>query len=202
MGPAFLETRPYPGERFENVIDKSLNTSARGNRRRTLASRLRFILGVTGAAFLGIASHEAAADSSVSQVDTAHYSVFLNASPFSRGGNFRATRPGSASFTVVPKGKFTIDRTHPWTLKLHNPPGDKVAFVKDVYSRADALLDDGSVTFSLPFLARSAGRVKLEGVIDVRVCNPAGKCDAKSETVALEIEIAAPRADDSPEGPR
>jgi hypothetical protein len=171
------------------VIDQSLNTSARGNGRRTPASRLLFIVGVASAAFLGASSHEAAAQSAVSQIDTAHYSVALTAIPLTRTGAYQANKPGSATFTVLSKLPYAVDKTHPWTLTLHNPPDDKVAYVKNVYTRADALITDSSVTFSVPFLARLPGRGLLEGTIDVRVCNTDGKCDVKSESVALAIDI-------------
>lgn len=182
---------PHPGERFENVIDQSLNTSARGTRRRTLASRLLFIFGVTGAAFAGVSSHEAAAQTGVSQIDTAHYAVSLTAMPYPRTGPYQVGRPGSATFTVLSKLPYSIDKNHPWTLTLHNPPAFKLAYVKNVYTRADALISDSSVTFSVPFLAREEGKGTIEGVVDVRVCDAGGKCDAKSETVTLEIDIGA-----------
>jgi hypothetical protein len=182
---------PHPGERFENVIDQSLINSARGTRRRTLASRLLFILGVTGAAFVGVSSHEAAAQTGVSQIDTAHYAVSLTAASYSRSGTYQVGKPGSATFTVMSKPVYSIDKNHPWTLTLHNPPSDKVAYVKNVYTRADALISDSSVTFSVPFLAREEGKGAIEGVIDVRVCDANGKCDAKSESVTLAIDIAA-----------
>ncbi len=169
------------------MIDQSLSTSARGNGRRTTASRLLFILGVTGAAFLGASTHEAAAQTQVSQVDTADYSVSLTAVPYSR--TYQVNRPGTATFSVLSKLPYAIDKNHPWTLTLHNPPGYKLAYVKNVYTRADALISDGSVTFSVPFLAREAGRGTIEGVIDVRVCAADGKCDVKSEQVSLGIDI-------------
>ena len=165
-GSCTLETNPDLGERLDHVIDQSLSTSARGNGRRTTASRLLFVLGVTGAAFLGASTHEASAQSSVSQIDTAHYSVSLTAVPYTRTGTFQATRPGTATFTVLSKVLYTVDKNHPWTLTLHNPPMYKLAYVKNVYTRADALITDGSVTFSVPFLAREAGRGTIEGVID------------------------------------
>jgi hypothetical protein len=195
-----LETNPDPGERLDHVIDQSLTTSARGNGRRTTASRLLFILGATGAAFLGASTHEAAAQSSVSQIDTAHYSVSLTAASYTRTGAFQATRPGSATFTVLSKLPYAIDKNHPWTLTLHNPPGFKVAYVKNVYTGADALIADSSVTFSVPFLAREAGRGTIEGVIDVRVCSTDGKCDVKSEQVSLGIDIADAPVNAPPSG--
>lgn len=165
-----------------------LNTSATGNRKRTAASRFLFILGVAGAAFLGASTHEAAAQGSVSQIDTSSYSVSLTAVPYSR--TFQVNRPGTATFTVLSKLPYTIDRNQPWTLTLHNPPADKVAYVKNVYNRADALISDGSVTFSVPFLGRVEGAGLLEGTIDVSVCTADGKCDKKSESVSLAIDIA------------
>ena len=195
-----LETNPDPGERLDHVIDQSLSTSARGNGRRTTASRLLFVLGVTAAAFLGASTHEAAAQSSVSQIDTAHYSVSLTAVPYTRTGTFQATRPGTATFAVLSKLPYAIDKNHPWTLTLHNPPSNKVAYVKNVYTRADALITDGSVTFSVPFLAREAGRGLIDGTVDVRVCSPDGKCDVKSEEVTLAIDIAEAPASTPPSG--
>ena len=141
--------------------------------------------------FLGASAHEAAAQSRVSQVDTARYSVALTAAPSSRLGLYQATKPGSATFTILSKQPSTIDRTHPWTLTLHNPPDDKVAFVKNVYTRADAMIADGSVTFSIPFLAREAGKGLIEGTIEIRTCGADGKCEVKSEAVALALDIAA-----------
>lgn len=171
------------------MIDQLLNTSARGNRKRTAASRFLFILGVAGVAFLGASTHEAAAQNTVSQIDTAHYSVSLTAVPYSR--TFQVSRPGTATFTVLSKLPFAIDKNQPWTLTLHNPPDDKVAYVKNVYTRADALITDASVTFSVPFLGRVEGRGLIEGTIDVSVCSADGKCDKKSESVSLAIDIAA-----------
>jgi hypothetical protein len=167
-----------------------LNTSATGNRKRTAASRVLFILGVAGAAFLGASTHEAAAQSTVSQIDTASYSVSLTAVPNSRLATYQVGKPGTATFTVLSKLPYAIDRNNPWTLTLHNPPGDKVAYVKNVYTRADALLTDGSVTFSVPFLARVEGAGLIDGTIDVGVCTADGKCNKKSEQVSLAIEIA------------
>lgn len=182
------------------MIDQSLITSARGNGRRTTASRLLFVLGVTGAAFLGISAHEAAAQTQVSQIDTAHYSVSLTAMSYTRTGAFQATRPGSATFTVLSKLPYAVDKNHPWTLTLHNPPDDKVAYVKNVYTRADALITDSSVTFSVPFLARVAGRGLIEGTIDLRVCSADGACDAKQESVSLAIDITDAPATVTPSG--
>jgi hypothetical protein len=172
------------------VSDHSLNTSTRGSRRRTWASRLLFIAGVAGAAFLGAATHEAAAQSAVSQIDTAHYSVAVNAIALTRNRQYQATKTGSATFTVLTKLPYTVDRNHPWTLTLHNPPGYKVGYAKTVYSRTDALITDTSVTFSVPFLTIEAGHGVIEGVVDVGVCSAGEKCEAKSETVALGIDIA------------
>jgi hypothetical protein len=176
------------------VIDQSLNTSARTNRKRTAASRFLFILGVTGAAFAGASSHEAAAQSAVSQIDTASYSVSLTAVPYSRIATYQVNKPGTATFTVLSKTPYSIDKNHPWTLTLHNPPGFKVAYVKNVYNRSDALITDGSLTFVVPFLAREEGRGTIEGVVDVSVCTVDGKCDKKSETVSLSIDITAATA--------
>ena len=170
------------------MIDQMLNTSATGNRKRTAASRVLFILGVAGAAFLGASTHEAAAQSLVSQIDTASYSVSLTAVPYSR--TFQALRPGTATFTVLSKLPYSIDKNQPWTLTLHNPPGDKVAYVKNVYTRADALITEASVTFSVPFMARLEGSGLIEGTIDVSVCNTEGRCNKKSEAVSLAIDIA------------
>jgi hypothetical protein len=176
------------------VIDPSLQNSAQKNQRnerRTTASRLLFVVGLASAVFLGASAHEAAAQSRVSQVDTAQYSVALTAAPTSRPGQYQATKPGTATFTVLSKQPSTIDRAHPWTLTLHNPPDDKVAYVKNVYTRADALIADGSVTFSIPFLAREAGRGLIEGTIEIRTCLADGKCAVKSESVSLALDIAA-----------
>jgi hypothetical protein len=186
-GSSKLETYAHPGERFETVIDQSLNTSARGNQRRTQASRLLFILGVAGAAFLGASTHEAAAQSAVSQIDTASYSVSLTAVPYSR--TYQVGKSGTATFSVLSKLPYAVNRNHPWTLSLHNPPADKVTYVKNVYTRADALITESSVTFSVPFLAREEGRGLIEGTIEVKVCTPEGKCETKSESVALAIDI-------------
>jgi hypothetical protein len=171
------------------VIDQSLNTSARRNGRRTTVSRLLFILGVTGAAFLGASTHEAAAQATVSQIDTARYSASLTAVPYSRITTYQVNRPGTATFTVLPKAPYAIDKNHPWTLTIHNPPAFKVAYAKNSYNRGDALIADGSLTFSVPFLATEQGRGTIEGVIDVSVCTADGKCDKKSETVTLMIDI-------------
>ncbi len=154
-------------------------------------SRLLFIMGVAGAAFLGASTHEAAAQSAVSQIDTAHYSVSLTAAPYVRIPTYQVNRPGTATFTVLSKAQYTIDRNHPWTLTLHNPPGFKLAYVKNVYTRADALITDSSLTFSVPLLAREEGRGTIEGTVDVGVCTADGKCDKKSEKVTLQIDIAA-----------
>jgi hypothetical protein len=191
MGVGRVETHSHPGERFENVIDSSLKTSIQRNERPTLASRLLFIVGLASAVFLGAASHEAAAQTRVSQIDTAQYSVALTAASHSRLGQYQATKPGSATFTVLGKLPATIDRNHTWTLTLHNPPGDKVSYVKTVYTRADAMIADGSVTFSVPFLAREAGQGLVEGSIEIRSCAVDGKCGIKLEEVALAIDIAA-----------
>ena len=163
-----------------------------------MASRLLFIVGVAGAAFLGASTHEAAAQHTVSQIDTVSYSVSVSAIPLTRTRQYQATKPGSATFTVVSKLPYTIDRNHPWTLTLHNPPDYKVGYVKTVYNRADAMVTDGSVTFSVPFLALEAGRGIIEGVIDVRTCSAPGKCSGKSEQVALEIDIVAAPTPDGP----
>jgi hypothetical protein len=187
MDSADLETRAHPGERFEPVIDQVLSTSARGTRKRTAASRFLFILGVAGAAFLGASTHEAAAQTAVSQIDTASYSVSLTAVPYSR--TYTALRPGTATFTVLSKLPYAIDKNQPWTLTLHNPPSDKLAYVKNVYTRADALITEGSVTFSVPFITRLEGTGLIEGTIDVSVCTTEGRCIKKSESVALAIEI-------------
>jgi hypothetical protein len=148
-------------------------------------------VGLTSAVFLGASSYEAAAQTRVSQVDTVQYSVALTAASSSRLGQYQATKPGSATFTVLRKQPFNIDRNHPWTLTLHNPPDDKIAYVKNIYTRADALVVDGSVTFSVPFLAREAGRGLIEGTIEVRTCAVDGKCISKLEQVALAIDIVA-----------
>lgn len=164
-----------------------------------MASRLFFIAGVAGAAFLGASSHEAAAQTAVSQVDTAHYSVALTAMPLTRTGAYQAMKPGTATFTVLSKLPYAIDRAHPWTLTLHNPPSGHVAFVKNVYTKADALITDGSVTFSVPFFALEAGRTTIQGAIDLRVCDGA-KCDAKTETVALTIDVGPAAPAEPPTG--
>jgi hypothetical protein len=179
----------HTGERSENVNDHSSNNSARRSGRRTWASRLLFIVGVAGAAFLGASTHEAAAQNAVSQIDTARYSVAVSAIPLTRTRQYQATQTGSATFTVKSKLPYTVDRNHTWTLTLHNPPDYKVAFAKNVYNRSDAVLTDSSVTFSVPFLTVTAGRGTIEGVVDVRVCSTDGRCDTKSEQVALAIEI-------------
>jgi hypothetical protein len=181
----------HTGERSENVNDHSSNNSARRSGRRTWASRFLFIVGVAGAAFLGASTHEAAAQNNVSQIDTAHYSVAVTAIPLTRSRLYQATQTGSATFTVLSKLPYTVDRNHPWTLTLHNPPDLKVAYAKTVYNRADALLTDNSVTFSVPFLTVAAGRGTIEGVVDVRVCGTDGRCETKSEQVALAIDIGA-----------
>jgi hypothetical protein len=171
------------------VTNHLLDPSARTSGRRTGASRLVFIFGAAAAAILGGSLHEAAAQTAVSQIDTAHYSVALTAVPYSSTGRYQATKPGSATFTVLSKTPYAIDKAHPWTLTLHNPPGYKLAFVKNVYTRADALIAEDSVTFSVPFLATEAGRGTIEGTVDVRVCSSDGKCDAKAETVTLGLDI-------------
>jgi hypothetical protein len=173
------------------VIDPSLEISTQRNERRTPASRLLFIVGLASAVFLGASSYEAAAQTRVSQVDTTQYSVALTAASSSRIGQYQATKPGSATFAVLAKQPFTIDRNHTWTLTLHNPPGYKVAYVKDVYTRADAMIADGSVTFSVPFLAREAGQGTIEGTIEIRSCAVDGKCGVKLEQVSMAIDIAA-----------
>lgn len=173
------------------MIDSSLNTSTQRNERRTPASRLLFIVGLASAVFLGASSYEAAAQTRVSQVDTTQYSVALAASPYTKLSQYQATKPGAATFTVQSKQPYTLDRNHTWTLTLHNPPGYKVAYVKDVYTRADAMIADGSVTFSVPFLAREAGQGTIEGTIEVRSCAPDGKCAVKLEQVSVAIDIAA-----------
>jgi hypothetical protein len=180
------------------VIDPSLQISPQRNERRTTTSRLLFIAGLASAVFLGASSHEADAQTRVSQVDTARYSVALTAASSSRIGQYQASKPGSATFTVLSKQPATIDRAHPWTLTLHNPPTCKVAFVKTVYTRADAMIADGSVTFSVPFLAREAGRGTIEGTIDVRSCSADGKCEVKTEEVSLAIDIAEVPAAEPP----
>lgn len=185
-----VETQSHPGERSENVIDSSLENSMQRNERRTSASRFLFIVGLASAVFLGASSYEAAAQTRVSQVDTAQYSVALTAASYSRLGQYQATKPGSAMFVVQSKQPYTIDRNHTWTLSLHNPPTCKVAFVKTVYTRADAMIGDDSVTFSVPFLAREAGQGTIEGTIEVRSCARDGKCSAKVEQVTLSIDIA------------
>ena len=182
------------------MIDSSLKTSMQRNERRTPASRLLFIVGLTSAVLLGASSYEAAAQTRVSQVDTTQYSVALTAASYSRIGQYQATKPGSATFTVQSKQPYTVDRNHTWTLTLHNPPGYKLAYVKNVYTRADALIADGSVTFSVPFLAREAGQGTIEGDIEVRSCSPEGKCVVKLEQVALAIDIAAAPAATAPTG--
>jgi hypothetical protein len=181
----------HPGERSENVSDHLSNNSTRRSGRRTGASRLLFIVGVAAAAFLGASTHEAAAQNVVSQIDTAHYSVAVSAVPATRTRQYQATQSGSATFTVLSKLPYAVDRNHTWTLTLHNPPDYKVAFPRTVYNRADAVLTDGSVTFSVPFITVAAGHGTIEGVVDVRVCGADGRCDTKSEQVALGIEIGA-----------
>jgi hypothetical protein len=173
------------------VIESSLKTSMQRNERRTPASRLLFIAGIASAVLLGASSYEAAAETRVSQIDTAQYSVGLAAAPTSRTSQYQATRSGSATFTVQSKTPYTLDRNHTWTLTLHNPPTYKLAYVKGVYTRADAMITDGSVTFSVPFLAREAGQGTIEGTIEVRSCATDGKCAVKLEQVALAIDIAA-----------
>lgn len=171
--------------------DHSSNNSARRSGTRTWASRFLFIVGVAGVAFLGASTHEAAAQNNTSQIDTANYSVSVSAIPLTRTRQYQATQTGSATFTVRSKLPYTVDRTHTWTLTLHNPPGYKVSYAKTTYTRTDALFTDSSVTFSVPFLTVEAGRGTIEGVVDVRVCNPAdGRCVTKSEQVALAIEIS------------
>ena len=178
------------------MIDPSLQIRAQRNERRTTASRLLFIIGLASAVFLGASSHEADAQTPVSQVDTARYSVALTAASSSRLGQYQATKPGSATFTVLSKQPVTIDRNHTWTLTLHNPPGYKLAYVKTVYTNADAMIANGSVTFSVPFLAREAGRRTIEGTIDIRTCSTDTKCEVKTEQVSLAIDIAeAPAAE-------
>lgn len=156
-----------------------------------MTSRLLFISGLAGAVFFGASSHEAGAQTRVSQVDTTRYSVAVTAASTTKLGLYQASKPGSATFTVLSKQPITIDRAHPWTLTLHNPPDDKVAYVKTVYTRADAMISDGSVTFSVPFMAREAGKGLIEGTIDIRTCSADGKCEVKSEAVALALDIAA-----------
>ncbi|MEP7120805.1 MAG: hypothetical protein ABJE95_07850 [Byssovorax sp.] len=128
----------------------------------------------------------------MSQIDTANYSVSLTAAPYSR--TYQVNRPGTATFTIVSKLPYSIDKNHPWTLTLHNPPDDKVAYVKNVYTRGDAMIGDTSVTFSVPFLARVVGSGLIEGTVDLSVCTADGKCDKKSESVALAITIEAASA--------
>ena len=176
------------------MIDHSSNSSTRGNGRRTWASRLLFIVGVAGAAFFGVSAHEAAAQSVVSQIDTARYSVAVTATPATRSRQYEATKAGSATFTVTSKLPYTIDKSYPWTLTLHNPPDCKVSFPKTVYNRTDAVVTDTSVTFSVPFLTLEAGRGMLEGVVDFHTCSAPGKCDGKAEQVGLAIDIVAASA--------
>ena len=180
------------------MIDPSLEISTQRNERRTRASRLLFMVGLASAVFLGASSYEASAQTRVSQIDTAQYSFALNATPYSRASQYQVMKPGSATFTVLSKQPYTIDRNHTWTLSLHNPPMFKVAYVKNVYTRADALIADGSVTFSVPFLAREAGQGLIEGTIEIRSCAVDGKCVVKLEQVSMAIDIAAA----APSGPQ
>ncbi len=173
------------------MIDPSIHRSAQRNERRTTASRLLFISGLAGAVFFGASSHRADAQTRVSQIDTTRYSVALTAASTTRMGQYQATKPGSATFTVQLKQPATVDRSKPWTLTLHNPPGYKLAYAKTVYTSADAMIADSSVTFSVPFLAREAGRGTIEGVVEVGTCGADGKCEVKAEEVSLAIDIAA-----------
>ena len=196
MGSA-LEMYAHPGERSENVNDYSSRTSTRGSGRRTGASRLLFIVGVAGAAFLGASTHEAAAQIQVSQIDTASYSVSVSAMPLNKAKQYEARKSGTATFAMASKLPYTIDRSYPSTLTLHNPPDLKVGYTKTVYTLADALVTDTSVTFSVPFVALEAGRGLIEGVVDAHTCSAPGKCEGKAEQVALSIEIVAPTTSDS-----
>ena len=97
-------------------------------------------------------------------------------------------KPGMESFlfvTLKTKGQFHINKQYPFKFKLANAPAG-VTFPKPVLQRADGTFEDNVARFRVPFVAKSAGKLKISGTLSLSVVNGANNV---MELQTLESEV-------------